>query len=702
MAAMTLFSIHCFFHLEKLDSIQVYKDQEEAIQKSAKERLRNIHVQLHCPALNRQKKRLILKKKRVILPTSFIGGPRDMKKRYLDAMSLVQKFGKPDLFITMTCNQSWPEIKENMLESHEVQNRPDLIARVFHAKLEIMKQELFKKQIFGEVAAYTYVIEFQKRGLPHAHFLIILKPAFKLYTIEDYDRIVSAEIPDEAQSEHLFRMVKKHMMHGPCDDFAKSLKCTYKEFPEHFVWYPSSKSWQPRKQKDSIGRVVAANPLEGERYFLRLLLLHVRAPTSYDDLKTINGVHVTTFREAAVLRGYLESNNSQDECLEEAAVYHMPYSLRRLFASLLVYFTPSNPRTLWLKFEESLSEDYNRLPNLTKNVIEFKVLHQISNFLESMGRNINSYGLVRRVLKFHDSNTNARDTISEIEIEVSEDDLISITKLNPSQKGAFDTIMQALYIKGKGCFFIGGPGGTGKTFFYQALLAEVWSKGFIALATASCGVAASILPGDRTAHSRFKIPIDMNSVNMCKISKQSALAKLIQATKLIIWDEAPMAHKTGIEGVDTLLKDLMGSSELFGSKIMVFGGDFRQVLPVVTKGSKEDFVQASLVTSYIWPQFHKLYLTDNMRAISDPEFTNYLLRIGNGLEPAIRGLKVKIPLPLLIPYKSETESIFELIKTVYLDLTAFSEDDFSLVRLKNILVVIKHLTFQNKAYLKIF
>ncbi|XP_027155272.1 uncharacterized protein LOC113755466, partial [Coffea eugenioides] len=131
-------------------------------------------------------------------------------------MALVQKFGKPDLFITMTCNQSWLEIKENMLQSDETQNRPDLIARVFHAKLEIMKEELFKKHIFGEVAAYTNVIEFQKYGLPHAHFLIILKSAFKLYTTEDYDRIVSAEIPDQAQNEHLFRMVKKHMMHGPC------------------------------------------------------------------------------------------------------------------------------------------------------------------------------------------------------------------------------------------------------------------------------------------------------------------------------------------------------------------------------------------------------------------------------------------------------------------------------------------------------
>ena len=68
---------------------------------------------------------------------------------------------------------------------------------MFYAKLEIIKEELFKKQIFGEVATCTYVIEFQKPGLPHAHFPIILKPTFKLYTIEDYDCIVSAKIPDE-------------------------------------------------------------------------------------------------------------------------------------------------------------------------------------------------------------------------------------------------------------------------------------------------------------------------------------------------------------------------------------------------------------------------------------------------------------------------------------------------------------------------
>ncbi|XP_027150586.1 uncharacterized protein LOC113750845 [Coffea eugenioides] len=131
-------------------------------------------------------------------------------------MALVQKSGQPDLFITMTCNPAWPEIKEAMLRTDEAHNRPDHLSRVFHAKVNILKEDLFKKHIFGDVAAYTYVVEFQKRGLPHIHMLIILQPRSKLYSTESYDRIVSAEILDEQANKHLFNMVRKHMMHGPC------------------------------------------------------------------------------------------------------------------------------------------------------------------------------------------------------------------------------------------------------------------------------------------------------------------------------------------------------------------------------------------------------------------------------------------------------------------------------------------------------
>ena len=59
---------------------------------------------------------------RIVLPPSFIGGPRDMRRRYLNAMSLVQRFGKPDIFATMTCNPNWPEIKAELKDGEKVQN----------------------------------------------------------------------------------------------------------------------------------------------------------------------------------------------------------------------------------------------------------------------------------------------------------------------------------------------------------------------------------------------------------------------------------------------------------------------------------------------------------------------------------------------------------------------------------------------------
>nr|XP_009779968.1 PREDICTED: uncharacterized protein LOC104229090 [Nicotiana sylvestris] len=159
------------------------------------------------------------------LPTSFIGGPRDMRRRYMDAIALVQNFGKPDIFLTMTCNPSWPEIEEHLLVTDEVQNRPDLVSRVFRAKVDEMKTDILKRNIFGKVAASMYTIEFQKRGLPHAHFLIILKDEYKLLTPESYDRVVCAEIPDSDKNDYLYSVVTKHMMHEPCGSLNPKCPC---------------------------------------------------------------------------------------------------------------------------------------------------------------------------------------------------------------------------------------------------------------------------------------------------------------------------------------------------------------------------------------------------------------------------------------------------------------------------------------------
>jgi hypothetical protein len=78
--------------------------------------------------------------RRTILPGSFIGGERDKKRRYYDAMTLVQKYGKPGIFLTMTCNANWDEILSELEPGQTPQDLPDLIVQIFRAKLEDLKK----------------------------------------------------------------------------------------------------------------------------------------------------------------------------------------------------------------------------------------------------------------------------------------------------------------------------------------------------------------------------------------------------------------------------------------------------------------------------------------------------------------------------------------------------------------------------------
>jgi hypothetical protein len=126
----------------------------------------------------------------------------------------------------MTCNPNCDEITQVLYPGQSAQDRPDLVVRMFRAKLEELKNILFKKHILGKVKARVYVVEFQKRGLPHAHFLLIMEQRYKLTCPEQYDRLICAELPDKAKYPHLYKMVTKHMMHGPCGQFNPNLPCT--------------------------------------------------------------------------------------------------------------------------------------------------------------------------------------------------------------------------------------------------------------------------------------------------------------------------------------------------------------------------------------------------------------------------------------------------------------------------------------------
>ena len=174
--------------------------------------------------------------------------------------------------------------------------------------------------------------------------------------------------------------------------------------------------------------------------------------------------------------------------------------------------------------------------------------------------------------------------------------------------------------------------------------------------------------GGRTSHLRFKVPINADDSSLGNISKQNGIAELLRRAKLIIWDEAPMAKQWVIETFDRTLKDIMDSRLLFGGKVIVFGGDFHQVLPVVRCGTKAKSINVSLVSSYLWPKMEKLRLSINMRTHSNSNCTDFLLRVRNGEVPMTSEDMIKIPNEMLIKYNDDENLEDCLINDIFLSL----------------------------------
>jgi hypothetical protein len=154
-----------------------------------------------------------------------------------------------------------------------------------------------------------------------------------------------------------------------------------------------------------------------------------------------------------------------------------------------------------------------------------------------------------------------------------------------------------------------GHRGTGKTYLRKAITTRIRSQGKIVLVVASCDIAALLLEGGQTAHSSFHIPLNNTDESTCDIKQGSDLAGLIKRTSLILWDKAPMVHRNCFEALDKSLRDILWSTNEesenmpFGGMIVVLGGDFQQIIPVVPKGRREHIVNASIKHSYLWKHF---------------------------------------------------------------------------------------------------
>lgn len=178
-----------------------------------------------------------------------------------------------------------------------------------------------------------------------------------------------------------------------------------------------------------------------------------------------------------------------------------------------------------------MSNDYALLDSKSKNII-FRVLEHLNSIIESMGKSINDYHLVNYDITLYIENDIFKEINEELQILVDEKDIVATKSLKFEQKYAYDMILEKVFNEELATFFIDGPDGNGKTYLYRATLA-----------TTSSVVVASILPSRRTTRSRFKMPLNIEDSTVCNVSKQSRLAKLLQTTKIIIWDEAPMLKR---------------------------------------------------------------------------------------------------------------------------------------------------------------
>lgn len=229
----------------------------------------------------------------------------------------------------------------------------------------------------------------------------------------------------------------------------------------------------------------------------------------------------------------LEHDNQWDDTLREAVICQSAKRLRDLFSIMLKNCNVGNPLELWNKYRDDLAEDYRhhaQLDNPHINVVYTdeiynRALIDIEDKIASMdGPQLPSFGLPKT------NRTEGNYLTTELIRETSYDtkSLIvyvneNLPKLLSDQRNAYSIIMNSVSQQNGGIYFLDAPGGTGKTFVTKLLLANVRKQHKIAVAVASSGIAATLLPGGRTAHSAFKIPLNLivNDEAVCKITKNN-------------------------------------------------------------------------------------------------------------------------------------------------------------------------------------
>ncbi|KAF0309099.1 hypothetical protein FJT64_019741 [Amphibalanus amphitrite] len=322
------------------------------------------------------------------------------------------------------------------------------------------------------------------------------------------------------------------------DEFAATL--LYTEVPRYYTWQvrrgrgadARPAHWRRRLRgqphpdvpgvfvSDTLSRMYTTTPRAGEVFFLRLLLNNVRGPRSYEHLRTVNGRVCATMREACSELGLLEDGLHWARALDEASVTRFPGGLRFLFALILIEGEETcNPAELWMRFRDVLSEDIARRRDvaraagrraLTDDEVYDEALRKLAVILRRLrGKTLAEYGLpVPPVLDVPAEPDDEPDGGAQFDpVVLAERVEREEVGLTDDQRAVYDEVLRRLDNGESGVIFLQAPGGCGKTYLENLLLAKVRSRGEVAVAVAASGIAASLLEGGTTAHYRFKIPV---------------------------------------------------------------------------------------------------------------------------------------------------------------------------------------------------
>ncbi|XP_023231260.1 uncharacterized protein LOC111631274 [Centruroides sculpturatus] len=315
--------------------------------------------------------------------------------------------------------------------------------------------------------------------------------------------------------------------------------------------------WPGVKKDQTLARVYTIHPNNTDTTlrilnkilpnYLRLLLHEIRDPTSFIELKTVNGTIQPTYQSACKVLGLLEDDRHWNATMVEAALCESPFRLRKIFAVMLMFCQLPDASNLWEKYKDTLSEDIwhqvelelqHRDVHLILNEVYNKCLVCLEDTVLSLGGQcLQQYGLSQpsrcnEVLQ----NTDYLQEMSYDSNILAQIVTTNENLLNNEQSHVYSQILESIKKSTGQTFFLDTPGGTSKTFVLSLLLARMRKDCQRALAVASSGIAATLLEGGRTAHSAFKLPLNLMQVEtpICNISKQSNMAQVLKDCKLIV------------------------------------------------------------------------------------------------------------------------------------------------------------------------